>query len=676
MLGFSPLSSTTLGGAGTVREVVSAAITGVQTTLTLDLDVTLSINSTISDQAVRKPETSVYSSIFGFLRVEGNNYSWTNAFILGMRPKVPPGLDDSDPTSQGPIWDESAVDYGALSLQTKFAAELNATDPIVSQSSWVPLVNGDYTYPSTYESSLGYDATAKPVTVSLNHLPSETIVSNAATISTIDDPLLATLTFPADDPTLFNVIVGQVRTINTYDPSNTDTYFGQSLINGQAGEIQWPNENKHYLLQKKDADKGFEVGILSTNNFTLDKDNEEFGAAFTAYGFKLQPQITAPQFPDGTDVSQEHTLLVSASLGIIKVNVSKVITGFEIDQQDSLSDVQANISLVVHIIGSDPVLQEDGGYLLHQDGSKILSVTYKTGFEATVSLPDPQWYLNSSRVQLVAEPNQPADSAVYPYLAGTLDSGTQQHDFTLTASLGVLASPIAVDLVMDERPGYDASVTYSVVSNLGDLSLSTANTIPIDSRLFTLGANLDGVQANVTEIIAPFASSLVTTTLDDIIVLATSNAVCTTLTASLVRGNVTFAANANTAPSGVEVTSSVGDITFTGDANTFPEGLELIGSVGIAGIPAWIILSPPDIAIITLGEVGLGQVVKFPSFLITSEHGSPTATGFKFDFETVKHLYNVGRSQHAGLPINRVVDPTFTSVRHIRPAKSKSNLAA
>ena len=326
MLGFAPIAASTLGGSGAVREVVPAGITGVSTTVTLSTAVTLSTDATISDQATRKPETVHFydpnGDGIGVVRNnEGNFYNWVNAFILGMRPQIPYNQENGDSRTSGPIWDESVAGDKALSIQTKFTTEFNS-DPVVSQSSWVPLVNGDYTYPATYESSLGYDAVAKPVTVNLNHLPSETIVNNAATVSTIDDPLLATLTFPASDPTLFNVVVGQVRTINTYDPSNTDTYF-DSLITGQLGEIQWPNENKHYLLQKYDSDKGFPVGTLERNSFGTDKTNDERGAAWILYGFKLQPQITAANFPDGTPVSQEHTLLITSSLGTIKANISK-----------------------------------------------------------------------------------------------------------------------------------------------------------------------------------------------------------------------------------------------------------------------------------------------------------------------------------------------------------------
>ena len=84
-----------------------------------------------------------------------------------MRPQIALGSPNYDSATAGPVWDESVAGDRALSVQTKSTAELTS-DPIVSQSSWVPLVNGDYTYPATYEAALGYDASnSYPVTVNL-----------------------------------------------------------------------------------------------------------------------------------------------------------------------------------------------------------------------------------------------------------------------------------------------------------------------------------------------------------------------------------------------------------------------------------------------------------------------------------------------------------------------------
>ena len=662
MLGFAPIAAATFGGSGVVREVVPAGITGVQSSVTLG-SISISTNALISDQAERKPETVEFydpnnDGIGVVRRLELGFYIWDRAFILGMRPYV---LDVDSETS-GPVWDESVAGDRALSLQTKLTAELTS-DPIVSQSSWVPLVNGDYTYPATYEAALGYDASnSYPVTVNLNHLPSETIVNNAATISTIDDPLLATLTFPASDPDLFNVVVGQVRTINTYDPTDTDTYFN-SLIDGQIGEVQWPNEDKHYLLQKYDSDKGFFVGTLGTRPFVTDKTREYLGAAWVSYGFRLQPQITAANFPDGTPVSQEHTLLVTSSLGAIKVNVSETLSGLEVGLQDNLSNLQTNVSVFVYkeIITppTDPDIPVE-----EQD-----LTPFKVGFEiATVGLPDPQWYLSTSRVEIIAEPNQPANDVIYPYASRSPTAGPTQTDFDFAVSLGVLAGPIAVDQPVG---GFDATLA------LGTPTLRSFNTLSVDSQVVTLELNLSGVEAQPTEIIYPSDSILISASLGSITTLATSNATCTTRLATLGLGIITFAANANTAPSsGVEFTGSVGDVTFTGDANTFPDGLELVASVGIAGVPALTAVTTAGFVTLTLGMVGVGAGKLVSGFLVDVELGTPTATGIHFDFEAIKHLYNATRQVHGGFPANRTIKPTFSSPRNIRPPKTSQNLVA
>ena len=636
MLGFAPIASTTLGGSGVVREVVPAGITGVQTSVTLGV-ISLSTDATISDQAVRKPETVFFfdpddDGIGTVLALEEPDYFWDRAFILGMRPYV---LDEDSETS-GPIWDESVSGDRALSLQTKSTAELTS-DPIVSQSSWVPLVNGDYTYPATYEAALGYDASnSYPVTVNLNHLPSETIVNNAATISTIDDPLLATLTFPASDPDLFNVIVGQVRTINTFDTTDTDTYFN-SLITGQVGEVQWPNEDKHYLLQKYDSDKGFFVGTLGTRPFVTDKTREFLGAAWVSYGFRLQPQITASNFPDGTPVSQEHTLLLTSSLGTIKANISKELSGVEGTLSSNLSITPAITSFV--------------------DGFDI----------GTVGLPDPQWYLSTSRVEIIAEPNQPANDVIYPYASRSPTAGPTQTDFDFAVSLGALAGPIAVDQPVG---GFDATLA------LGTPTLRSFNTIPVASQVVTLGLNLSGVQAQPTEIIYPSDSILISTSLGSITTLATSNAVCTSRLATLGLGNITFAANANTAPSGVGTTLSENlSLVVTGDANVFPVGIEGILTVGKLGVAAATLL-PSVSGTLSLGDIGVSATVFFPSYTLTASVGTLAATGIHFDFEAIKHLYNTKRSQHAGFPANRTVRPAFSSPRQVKPLKSTQNLAA
>ena len=629
MLGFTPLASAPIGGSGAVREVVPAGITGVQSSVTLGV-ISLSTDATISDQAVRKPETVFFydpdnDGVGVARRNEYTFYTWTNSFILGMRPQIPTGSPNSDNATSGPIWDESVAGDKALSVQTKTTAELTS-DPIVSQSSWVPLVNGDYTYPATYDASLGYDASnSYPVTVNLNHLPSETIVNNAATISTIDDPLLATLTFPANDPTLFNVIVGQVRTINTFDTTDTDTYF-DSLIDGQAGSFldSLVGENKHYLLQKYDTDKGFDVGTLSVAASGNDKTDETILAGICNYKYII---------PDSD--SQGMTLGFNSAIAI---PVTEELLGFEVALQDSLPDLQANV------------------------------VAFVDGFDiGTVGLPDPQWYLSTSRVEIIAEPNQPANDVIYPYASRSPTAGPTQTDFDFAVSLGALAGPIAVDQPVG---GFDATLT------LGTPTLRSFNTIPVASQVVTLGLNLSGVEAQPTEIIYPSDSILISTSLGSITTVATSNAVCTSRLATLGLGNITFAANANTAPSGVGTTLSENlSLVVTGDANVFPVGIGVVLTVGRLGVASATLL-PSVSGTLSLGDIGVSATVFFPSYTLTASVGTLAATGIHFDFEAIKHLYNTKRSQHAGFPANRSVRPTFSSPRQVKPLKSTQNLAA
>ncbi len=660
MLGFAPIAASTLGGSGAVREVVPAGITGVSTTVTLSTAVTLSTDATISDQATRKPETVYFydpdGDGIGVVRNnEGNFYNWVNAFILGMRPQIPYNQENGDSRTTGPIWDESVAGDKALSIQTKFTAELNS-DPVVSQSSWVPLVNGDYTYPATYESSLGYDAVAKPVTVNLNHLPSETIVNNAATVSTIDDPLLATLTFPANDPTLFNVIIGQVRSLNTYDTTDTDTYFGESLINGQAGTFlnSLVGVDKFRELQRgHEEEKGF-LNTLSLAASGNDKTDDTILAGLCNYTYII---------PDSD--SQGMTLNFNSA---IRIPATEEISGFQVGTLQSNVDIdpvngpKVVLSLVFHKEIVTPTADPDIP-LEDQD-----LTPYKTGFDlGTVALPDPQWYLSTSRVEIIAEPNQPANDVIYPYASRSPTAGPTQTDFDFTVSLGALDAPIAVDQPVG---GFDAPLT------LGTPTLRSFNTLTVDSQLVTLSENLTGIEPQTTEIISSADSILISASLGSIVTLATSNATCTTRLATLGLGNLTFTANANTAPSGVEATLSENlSITVTGDANVFPSGIEGVLTVGQLGVAASTLI-PSVSGTLSLGDIGVSATVFFPSYTLTASIGTLTATGIHFDFEAIKHLYNTKRSQHAGFPANRTVRPSFSTPRQVKPLKSTQNLAA
>ena len=89
MLGFAPIAAAKLGGSGTVREVVLSSVTGVSTTVTLGT-ISVSTDAKISDQPVRKPETQYFydpngDGIGDLRNNEFPYYTWTNAFMLGMR---------------------------------------------------------------------------------------------------------------------------------------------------------------------------------------------------------------------------------------------------------------------------------------------------------------------------------------------------------------------------------------------------------------------------------------------------------------------------------------------------------------------------------------------------------------------------------------------------------------
>jgi hypothetical protein len=275
--------------------------------------------------------------------------------------------------------------------------------------------------------------------------------------------------------------------------------------------------------------------------------------------------------------------------------------------------------------------------------------------------------LSTSRVEIIAEPNQPANDVIYPYASRSPTDGPTQTDFDFTLSLGALAAPIAVDQPVG---GFDAPLS------LGTITLKTINVIPVASQVATLESNLSGIEPQPTEIIYPSDSILISASLGSIATLATSNATCTTRLATLGLGNITFAANANTAPSGLESTSSVGNITFTVDSNVFPSGFELVAGVGIAGIPATTKITTAGFVTVTMGMVGVGAGKLVSGFLVDAELGTPTATGIQFDFESIKHLYNRGRNVHGGFPANRIVNPSFTSPRHIKPPRTANNLAA
>ena len=509
MLGFAPISSATLAGSGVARPIVNQVLSGVAATVFLGA-ISAKADAKISEIANRKPNTTFLfdpnnDGVGEFRNNEHPRIFFENYNILGFDPNLEQSTNSIEPT-----WN------GTYPHAEKFGLTATITDgPITYQGAHAPLVNGDYTFPATVNDA-GLAQYQQPP--HLRHLP-ETITSGAAAISSLADPLVATLTFPANDPSLFNVIVGQVQTINTFDPTDSDTFF-DSLINASVGNITLPGENKSRELFHLSPDKGLEIGSVSVGTFGTDNTSLINGAAWVLYGLKLQPQTTATHNADGTPVSQEHTLLVTASIGAVQANVGFVPASFGIAA--ALGSAQANVA---HSLA---------------------------GFQiGTMLTPDPPWYLNPSRVQLVARANQSADSAVYPYLSGPFDTGPLQHEFGITLSLGTLAGPIGVDVPV---PSVSATTTLGVVA------VSSDNALAMPSLQAIISTSLSDVKANVTEILSNSlsASILLGTTSQS----ATSNAVATTLAATLRTSAPTATGDANTGVSGVSASLSLGNVVL------------------------------------------------------------------------------------------------------------------
>ena len=509
MLGFAPISSTTLGGSGVVRPVVISTVTGQSSQVSLG-PISVTASSTISEIAIRKPNTTFFydpnsDGIGEFRNNEFPYVSFANYFILGFDPNL-----EQSPNTVVPTWS------GTYPHAEKFGVTATITDgPITYQGAHAPLVNGDYTFPATVNDA-GLAQYQQPP--HLRHLP-ETITSGASTISSLADPLGATITFPANDPSLFSVIVGQVQTVNTFDPTNSDTFF-DSLINASAGNITLPGEDKSRELFHLSPSKGLEIGSVSVGTFGTDKTSLTNGAAWVLYGLKLQPQTTATHHADGTLVSQEHTLLITTSIGAIQANVGFAPASFVIAA--ALGSAQANVA------------QPLAGFQI-----------------GTMLTPDPPWHLNPSRVQLVAQANQSADSAVYPYLPGPFDTGPLQHEFGITLSLGTLAGPIGVDVPVPSVSG---------TTTLGAVSVSSVNTLLMPSLQSIISTSLSDVKANVTEILSNGLSTSIS--LGATSQSATSNAVATTLAAALSTSAPTATGDANTGVTGVSATLSLGNVVL------------------------------------------------------------------------------------------------------------------
>ena len=496
MLGFAPLSTATLAGTGVARPIVLGQITGLQSVAQIGvLSVTASATLTTNPNRLANSTTIIDGSA---RRTEYPQTTWTNYRMFGWIAQ--PAGNNSLP----------AYDHSIFEIDGQVTS-----GPITYQGAHAPLANGDYTFPATANDA-GLAVYQQPPHI--RHL-AETITGSAATISSIADPIVATLTFPATDSTLFNVIVGQVQTVNTYDITNSDTFF-DSLINGFAGNILLPGENKSRELFHLSPSKGLEFGPVSIGTFGTNKASLTNGAAWVLYGQKLQPQTTASHHADGTPVSQEHTLLLTASIGTIQVNVRFTPTSFVIAAQ--LGSTQANIA--------EPL-----------PGFKI----------GAMLTPDPPWYLNPARVQLVAKANQAADSAVYPYLPGPFDTGVLQHEFNIALSLGTLDSPIGVDVPVSG---------VSAIIALGAVTISSDNTLPVSTLLATISTGLADVKINVIEILSSGFST--TISLGATSQSAASNAVAASLAARLSTRAITATGDANVGLTGVSATLSIGDVVL------------------------------------------------------------------------------------------------------------------
>jgi len=460
MLGFAPIASATLADEGRVAPITIAGVgegitkpdwmdNGLEVTTSLapfsPSGVTVKVSSTISTEPVRKTGTMVFSqSENAFIRIEGLiDYDWNNAFMLGMRDKnTNQNLSNFDGSGLPPVWDEAGSatyldDSGRtisknLSFQTKVTAEIS-TAAIVSQDAFAPVLNGSYTYPATTDITLnsasGSTYTQEP---NLYHLPSETINNNAATITSLSDSLSLTLEFPAaSDPDYLGVIVGQFQTLNTFDPSNTDTYFGESLITASVQRLlgSMHGVNKYRVLQRFDTDKGFFVGTLSTNTFGTDKTNTEVGAALVGYKYII---------PDSD--SQSLTLNLN---GALSVPATLSVQGLDITA--SLEDITLE------------------GTPDHDVNGKVFVTKTMTvgGFSVgTVGSFDPEWHLNTAEARLVAEANEAANSNVYPYPARN-----PVFDYTVTVASGTNSYGTGNKFYI--QTGYDYKVSPTLLLSEG-----------------------------------------------------------------------------------------------------------------------------------------------------------------------------------------------------------------
>lgn len=744
MLGFAPIASTTLGGAGTQREVVPVGITGVQASCpepasTPNSTVIPKAVAVISTNAVRAHNTTVWhvdnevgSTEFVDSITQGYNYFDKN-LILGSRDQIGYQAEGGDSRTTGPIWDDALVTYGTaegLSMQTELNGAVN--DQVVYQDAFAPLTNGTYTYPATTTPGGVY-----PQTPHLFHLtPAEDIADvggvNTATVTTLADPSFELSVSTYENLPVngkdgdYTVVVGQFQIINTFDETNSirgTTYF-DPLVTAQAGDettdparpLEMAGQNKSRKLFHLDSEKGFQVNDtpesvqlqdigIDPSGVGPDGELRYYGAAFCFYGIQLDPAITDTNYPDGSPVPQDHTLLATVGLGAITPKVVEPVVGFESTVTVPSGHIQTKVLVRAYKELTPPPTNVDIPESL-QD-----LTPFPVGFDMTAGSFDPQWYLNPP-VKLHAQDRQYADSVVYPYPTGLSEAGTSTTTFNMVASVSELLGPkVAVVPIYKElttlpdggilqngaagdagdnvllQDGNKFSLNFPFGSTgfeatTGSTPVTTQsfNTIPWDATQYqselTLQESFSDLTANPTEIVYSNDSQEATVSLNSSLTFETfANAVCLGQSLTPVVADLTAIGQAEAEPLGEQADLSVNlNATGHGDANIeTSESFELAPVLGILGVKGLAEVDGGVEGTVSLEPVGTRVAVAVnASLVLNPEVSTLSATGIKFDYSAIADLYNRGRSLN-------VTRSQVSFVRQVKPTLSAGqsyNLAA
>lgn len=725
---------------GTVSVITEALITTTPTFGTLPI--TSANRTTYPDLFIldRKPNTleRFFSNQGDFLywRPSGSpDIDFEHYITLGWRAKVDASISPNDGVIERPVWSEEPFDddkkHLALSYQTKVRAELSDT-PLVFQDAFAQLVNGEYTLPK--ETTPPGSNASKEVTL---YQHDEVPVDNGDgtqtyTITSISDTPTLTLTTDIDDQTLYpnsgterfaNAFVGAIQSLNSFDPANTtgegtvteyiDSELDLTLAGfyGEADAVgQTPSNHSHVQtnaspfaeqvggpekfrnLFKDLPQKGFDIHnpvnpsrnglrVQAINSGGTTKPTEEYyGTAWVKYGIQLQPAITAANFPDGSSVPQTHTLLLTLGLGSIALTVFEPL----FDQASGLDETLTHLPTIAPQVADLPVRPSADPAIGSVFATADVSLD---GVDlGTASLPDPQWFLNPARPQLVAEAKRPADDHVYPYLGRDLVvTDDPAVSFDQVSELGVLKGPKAVRKNFNEFPGYDASTTYQLDAGLGTINTSTVNNLELPDTVVATSA-LGAIQANVSFHPVNFLIQPQTITTSELIIDAEVNKI---LISRLITGTVAtdsyVSGNANTAfstPAALTLSENL-NWSFVHSALTYPMDIAdpLTPTVGQAGVQNNVDLSRtgvPDTAQLTLNpEIHTEVTMFWPSYVLYENHNlALEQLAIHFDFEAIKHLYSRKRGVSAGIPQNRIVNPTFATPRHLKLVKPKQHLDA